>query len=178
VPGGFGDRGVEGKIKVIEYCRKNKIPFLGICLGMQLVVIEFARNVCGLKKANSTEFSKNCQVPIIDLTKKQKRDLKPKMRIGAYPCRLNPKSLSYKAYKSSVISERHRNLYELNNEYKELLEEKGMLITGINPKQDLVEIVEIPSHPFFIGVQFYPGFKSRPLRPHPLFRGFIKSCIK
>jgi len=172
VPGGFGSRGVEGKIKVIEYCRKNKIPFLGICLGMQLAVIEFARNVCGLKKANSTEFSKNCQIPIIDTAQKGK------MRIGAYPCKLNPKSLSYKAYKSSIILERHRNIYELNNEFKGLLEKKGMLMAGINPKQDLVEVIEIPSHPFFIGVQFYPGFKSRPLRPHPLFRAFIKNCIK
>ena len=178
VPGGFGDRGVEGKIKVIEYCRKNKIPFLGICLGMQLAVVEFARNICKLEKANSTEFSKNCQIPIIDITKKQKKDLKPKMRIGAYECKLNPKSLSYKAYKSQLISERHRNMYEINNEFKQLLEKKGMLIAGINPKQDLIEIIEVPSHPFFIGVQFYPGFKSRPLTPHPLFKAFIKACIK
>jgi len=183
VPGGFKDRGVEGKIKVIEYCRKNKIPFFGICLGMQLAAIEFARNVCGLKKANSTEFSKNCQVPIIDLTQKQKKNLEKgenakTIRLGAYPCKLDPKSLSYKAYKSSIILERHRNVYELNNEFKELLEKKGMLMAGINPKQNLVEIIEIPSHPFFIGVQFHPEFKSRPLRPHPLFRGFIKECIK
>jgi len=183
VPGGFGSRGVEGKIKAIEYCRKNKIPFLGLCLGMQLAVIEFARNVCKFEKANSTEFSKNCQVPVIDIMPEQKKNLIKKkyggtMRLGAYPCKLNPKSLSYKAYKSSLISERHRHRYELNNEFKELLEKKGMLMAGINPKQDLVEIVEIPSHPFFIGVQFHPEFKSRPLKPHPLFRGFIKSSIK
>ena len=183
VPGGFGSRGVEGKIKAIEYCRKHKIPFLGLCLGMQLAVVEFARNVCGLKKANSTEFSKNCQVPVVHTMQEQKKNLAEKkyggtMRLGAYPCKLDPKSLSYKVYKSPLISERHRHRYELNNEFKELLEKKGMLMTGINPKQDLVEIIEIPSHPFFIGVQFHPEFKSRPLRPHPLFMGFIKECIK
>jgi len=183
VPGGFGSRGVEGKIRAIQYCRKNKIPFLGLCLGMQLAVIEFARNVCGLKGANSTEFSKNCQFPVIDVMQEQKKNLAKKryggtMRLGTYSCKLNPKSLSLKAYKSSLISERHRHRYELNNEFKELLEKKGMLMAGINPKQELVEIVEIPSHPFFIGVQFHPEFKSRPLRSHPLFRGFIKNCIK
>ena len=183
VPGGFGDRGVEGKIKAIEYCRKNKIPFLGLCLGMQLAVIEFARNICKLEKANSTEFSKNCQVPVIDIMPEQKKNLIKKkyggtMRLGAYPCKLDPKSLSYKAYKSPLISERHRHRYELNNEFREALKNKGMLMAGINPKQDLVEIIEIPSHPFFIGVQFHPEFKSRPLRPHPLFKEFIKKSIK
>jgi len=183
VPGGFGDRGVEGKIKAIGYCRKNKIPFLGLCLGMQLAVVEFARNVCKLKKANSTEFSKNCQVPVIDIMPEQKNNLLQKkyggtMRLGAYPCKLDSQSLSYKAYKSSLISERHRHRYELNNKYQEVLKNKGMLMAGINPKQDLVEIIEIPSHPFFIGVQFHPEFKSRPLTPHPLFREFIKKSIK
>ena len=183
ISGEFEGRGVEGKIKAIEYCRKNKIPFLGLCLGMQLAVIEFARNVCGLKKASSTEFSKNCQVPIIDLVPEQKRNLiqkkrKGTVRLGAYPCKLNPQSLSFKAYKAPLISERHRHRYELNNEFKDILEKKGMIIAGINPQQNLVEIIEISSHPFFIGTQFHPEFKSRPLRPHPLFKEFIKACLK
>ncbi len=164
--GRYGNRGlkvpVEGKIKAIEYCRKNKIPFLGLCLGMQLAVIEFARNVCGLKKANSTEFYKNGGI----------------MRLGAYPCKLNPQSLSFKAYNAPLVSERHRHQYELNNEFRDILEKKGMLMAGINPQRDLVEIIEIPSHPFFVGTQFHPEFKSRPLRPHPLFREFIKACLK
>lgn len=183
VPGGFGGRGVEGKIKAIQYCRKNKIPFLGLCLGMQLAVIEFARNVCGLKKANSTEFCKNCQVPIIDLMPEQKKKLIQKkyggtMRLGAYLCKLNPQSLSFRAYKTSLVSERHRHRYELNNEFRDILEKKGMIMAGINPQQDLVEIIEIPAHPFFIGTQFHPEFKSRPLRPHPLFKKFVRACLK
>ncbi|OIP75334.1 CTP synthase [bacterium (Candidatus Gribaldobacteria) CG_4_9_14_3_um_filter_36_15] len=183
VPGGFGGRGVEGKIKAIEYCRKNKIPFLGLCLGMQLAVVEFARNVCGMKKANSTEFSKNCQVPVIDIMPEQKKNLTQKkyggtMRLGAYPCRLNPRSLSFKAYKTSLVSERHRHRYELNNEFRDILEKKGMLTAGINPQRNLVEIIEISSHPFFLGTQFHPEFKSRPLRPHPLFKAFIKTAIR
>jgi len=183
VPGGFGSRGVEGKIKTIEYCRKNKIPFLGLCLGMQLAVVEFARNVCKIKKANSTEFSKNCQAPIIDIMQEQKKNLKDKkyggtMRLGAYSCKLDSKSLSHKAYKFSIISERHRHRYELNNDFRDILEKKGMVMAGINPKRNLVEIIEIPSHPFFIGVQFHPELKSRPLNPHPLFKAFIKNCIK
>jgi CTP synthase len=179
VPGGFGSRGVEGKIKAIQYCREKKIPFLGLCLGMQLAVIEFARNVANLEKANSTEFSKKCQVPVIDVMEEQKKNLEENkyggtMRLGAYPCRLNPKSLSRKLYQQTSISERHRHRYELNNSYREILEEKGMLMAGINPDQDLVEIIEIPSHPFFLGVQFHPEFKSKPLKPHPLFKKFIK----
>ena len=183
VPGGFGSRGVEGKIKAIQYCRKNKIPFLGLCLGMQLAVIEFARNVCGLKKANSTEFYKNCQVPIIDLMPEQKKNLGQKkyggtMRLGAYPCKLSPQSLSFRAYKTSLVSERHRHRYELNNEFRDILEKKGMIMAGINPQRDLVEIIEIPSHPFFVGTQFHPEFKSRPLKPHPLFKKFVRACLK
>ena len=183
IPGGFGGRGVEGKIKAIQYCRKNKIPLLGLCLGMQLAVIEFARNVCGLKKANSTEFYKNCQVPIIDLVLEQKKNLIQKkyggtMRLGAYPCKLNPQSLSFGAYKTSLVSERHCHRYELNNEFRDILEKKGMIMAGINPQRDLVEIIEIPSHPFFVGTQFHPEFKSRPLRPHPLFKEFVKACLK
>ncbi len=182
VPGGFGNRGIEGKIKAIEFCRKQKIPFLGLCLGMQLAVIEFARNVCGLEKANSTEFSKNCKEPVIDVMPEQKVLLKEKkyggtMRLGAYKCELKKGTRSWKAYKHKYISERHRHRYELNNEFKDVLENKGMIMAGINQERDLVEIIEIKEHPFFIASQFHPEFKSRPLKPHPLFREFIKAAI-
>jgi len=183
IPGGFGNRGIEGKIKAIEFCRKNKIPFLGLCLGMQLSVIEFARNVCNIKNANSTEFSKNCE-PVIDIMEEQKKLLKNKkyggtMRLGAYNCRLNPDTFSFKAYgNQKIISERHRHRYEFNNNYKEILEKNGMVFAGINPEKNLVEIVEIKNHPFFVGVQFHPEFKSRPLNPHPLFKEFIKTSAK
>ncbi|PJE69600.1 MAG: CTP synthase [Candidatus Staskawiczbacteria bacterium CG10_big_fil_rev_8_21_14_0_10_38_10] len=183
VPGGFGGRGIEGKIKAIEFCRKQKIPFLGLCLGMQLAVIEFARNVCGLKEANSVEFCKNCKSPVIDVMPEQKVLLREKkyggtMRLGAYPCKISPKTLSYRAYNSPEISERHRHRYELNNDFRKILEEKGMIMSGVNPEKDLVEIIELPKHPFFVGTQFHPEFKSRPLKPHPLFREFVKICRK
>ncbi len=168
IPGGFGGPLVEGKIKAIKFCRKQKIPFLGLCLGMQLAVVEFARNVCGLKEANSTEFSPSCQYPLID---------ERTMRLGAYPCRIGPKTVSFRAYRSSYTSERHRHRYELNNEFRETLKRKGMIMTGINPEKDLVEIIEIKNHPFFVGVQFHPEFKSRPLRPHPLFKEFVRVAI-
>jgi len=184
VPGGFGNRGIEGKIKAIEFCRKERMPFLGLCLGMQLAVIEFARNVCGLKNANSTEFSKNCQ-PIIDVMAEQKMLLKEKkyggtMRLGVYKCKLMRKTIARELYgeNQTYIFERHRHRYELNNSFREILEKNGMITSGINPKRNLVEIVELENHPFFIGVQFHPEFKSRPLTPHPLFRGFIESAIK
>ncbi|MFH1968441.1 MAG: CTP synthase [bacterium] len=191
VPGGFGNRGVEGKIKVIEYCRKNKIPFLGLCLGLQLSVIEFARNVAKIKDANSREFSKGAKNPVIDLMEEQKKLLKMRhyggtMRLGAYDCELKPGTKSYRAYKNwlksgkgeHVISERHRHRYEVNNAYRETLEKKGLVIAGVNPKANLIEIVEVKNHPFFVATQFHPEFKSRPLRPHPLFREFIISAIK
>ncbi len=183
VPGGFGNRGVEGKIKAIEYCRKNKIPFLGLCLGMQLAVIEFTRNVCGLKDASSAEFKKPSKNIVIDVMPEQKGLLKEKryggtMRLGAYNCKLKSETISYKAYGEYNISERHRHRYELNNAYKEILEKNGMIIAGINPEKDLVEIIEIPKHPFFLASQFHPEFKSRPLKPHPLFKEFIKVAIK
>ena len=182
VPGGFGNRGIEGKIKAIEYCRKNKIPFFGLCLGMQLSVIEFARNICGLKGANSTEFAPNCKYPVIDVMPDQKVLISEKkyggtMRLGAYDCRLKPKTISSKAYGKINISERHRHRYELNNNFREALEKKGMIMAGINPKRDLVEIIELQNHPFFAATQFHPEFKSRPLKPHPLFREFIKAAI-
>lgn len=182
VPGGFGSRGAEGKIKTIQYCRENKIPFLGLCLGMQLAVIEFARNVANLKKANSAEFSNNCQA-IIDLMENQKKKIKEgnyggTMRLGEYKCRLKKGTRAFQSYKKTIISERHRHRYEFNNEYKDALEKKGLVVSGINPLTKLVEIIEIGEHPFFLGVQFHPEFKSRPLRPHPLFREFIKSTLK
>lgn len=183
VPGGFGRRGIEGKIKVIEFCRKNKIPYLGLCLGMQLAVVEFARNVCGLKKANSTEFCKNSPYPVIDVMPEQKILLKEKkyggtMRLGEYKCELKSNSKSWKAYgKIKYVSERHRHRYELNNKFREILEKKGMVIAGVNPERDLVEIIELKNHPFFVATQFHPEFKSRPLNPHPLFKEFIKACL-
>jgi CTP synthase len=183
VPGGFGNRGVKGKIKVIEFCRKQKIPYFGLCLGMQLAVVEFARNVCGLKKANSTEFFPNTPQAVIDLMAEQKALLKEKkyggtMRLGAYKCKIQPKTLSFLAYRTLEISERHRHRYELNNEYREILERKGMIMAGINPEKNLVEIIELKNHPFFLATQFHPEYKSRPLNPHPLFKEFIKKCIK
>ena len=183
VPGGFGSRGIEGKIKAIEFCRKNRIPYLGLCLGMQLAVVEFARNVCDLKKANSREFSKNCQ-PVIDVIPEQKVLLKEKryggtMRLGVYKCELKEGTKSWRVYeKQKYIFERHRHRYELNNEFREILERKGMVMAGINPERNLVEIIELKNHPFFIGTQFHPEFKSRPLTPHPLFREFIRAAIQ
>jgi len=183
VPGGFGSRGIEGKIKAIEYCRKNKIPYLGLCLGMQLAVVEFARNICKLKNANSAEFSKS-KYPVIDVMPEQKVLISEKkyggtMRLGEYKCQIKSKTISFKAYGSSIISERHRHRYELNNEFREILEKKGLTMAGINPERNLVEIIELPRkiHPFFLGTQFHPEFKSRPLNPHPLFREFIRNCI-
>jgi len=183
VPGGFGNRGVEGKIKAIEYCRKNKIPFLGLCLGLQLSVIEFARNVAGIKDATSREFDKNAKNPVIDVMEEQKKLLQEKhyggtMRLGAYDCQLTPGSISQKAYNASLASERHRHRYEVNDKYRKILEEKGLVVAGVNPKSNLVEIIEIKNHPFFVASQFHPEFKSRPLKPHPLFREFIKAAVK
>lgn len=182
VPGGFGNRGTEGKIKTIEYLRKNKIPFLGLCLGMQLATIEFARNVCGLKKATSTEFEPNSKEPVIDFMPEQKELIKKKkygatMRLGAWDCKVLPNTIAKKAYNKKMISERHRHRYELNNDYRELLISKGLIISGINPEKDLVEIIELKNHPFFVATQFHPELKSRPLNPHPLFKEFIKASI-
>ncbi len=184
VPGGFGTRGIEGKIKVIEFCRNEKIPYLGLCLGMQLAAIEFARNVCGMKKANSTEFSSKSKFPVIDMMTEQKALLKEDqyggtMRLGAYKCELKKGTKSFKAYgRRKYIFERHRHRYELNNAFKKKLEKKGMIMAGINPDKNLVEIIELKDHPFFIATQFHPEYKSRPLKPHPLFKEFVKTCIK
>lgn len=183
IPGGFGKRGVEGKIKVIEFCRKQKIPYLGICYGLQLAVVEFARNVCGLIGACSKEFTSKCPYPVIDVLPDQKTLLKKKkyggtMRLGAYKCRIKPGTIAARSYKALDISERHRHRFEVNNDFRETLEKKGMVMAGINPERDLVEIIEIKKHPFFVATQFHPEFKSRPLRPHPLFREFIKASIR
>ena len=183
VPGGFGARGVEGKIKVINFARKNKIPFLGLCYGLQLAVIEFARNMCNLKNAHTTEVNNKTPHPIICTLPEQmqrinqQKDLGGTMRLGSYVCSLDPQSKSYELYKSKLITERHRHRYELNNEYRDVLEKKGLLFAGINTDRDLVEIIELPSHPFFVATQFHPELKSRPLDPHTLFLGLIKAAI-
>lgn len=180
IPGGFGTRGVGGKIKAIEYARINKIPFLGLCYGMQSAVIEFARSIAKLSGANTTEIDPDTKYPVISLLSEQKHitDMGGTMRLGAYTCKIKKGTLAYKAYKKEIIDERHRHRYEFNNEFKQLLEKKGLVISGINPKRNLVEIIELPDHPWFVGVQFHPEFKSRPNRPHPLFRDFIKAAAE
>ena len=180
VPGGFGSRGIEGKIKAINYARTNNVPFLGICLGMQLAVIEFARNVCCLKDANSTEFNSLTKNPIIDLMADQKSIVNKggTLRLGNYECTLKKGTLAYEDYKQDKILERHRHRYEFNNKYKELLELNGMVFSGINEAADLVEIIELPKHPHFIASQFHPEFKSRPTHAHPLFLSFVKASIE
>lgn len=179
VPGGFGSRGIEGKINAVKYARENNIPFFGICLGLQLSVIEFARNVCGLQDAYSTEFDEICEDPIIDLMTEQKSivNMGGTMRLGNFKCTLRKGTLAYENYKQEVIIERHRHRYEFNNKYKELLESKGIIFSGMNEESNLVEIIELPSHPHFIACQFHPEFKSRPTRCHPLFSSFIKSSM-
>ena len=175
VPGGFGDRGVEGKIEAVRFARENNVPLLGICLGMQCAVIEFARHVCGLGDANSTEFNPRTAAPVIDLMEEQRSvsDKGGTMRLGAYPCVLTPESASAEAYANERIDERHRHRYEFNNAFREQLENHGLLVAGTSPDNTLVEIVEFPEHPWFVACQFHPEFKSRPLAPHPLFREFI-----
>ena len=179
VPGGFGNRGTLGMIKAINYARVNNIPFLGICLGMQLSVIEFARNVCKLEDCNSTEFDPLCKNPIIDLMSDQKTviNMGGTLRLGNYNCKLLKGTLAYNEYKTDLIQERHRHRYEFNNKYMDLLKEKGMVFSGINEESNLVEIIEIPKHKHFIACQFHPEFKSRPTRPHPLFVSFVKASI-
>ena len=190
VPGGFGSRGIEGKICTAKYAREEKIPYFGICLGMQIAVIEFARNIVGLKNAHSQEFDKNTPFPVIYLMTEwyddktetlQKRDIASDkggtMRLGAYPCEIKKDSLAHTAYGISSISERHRHRYEFNNAFKEKLEEKGLVISGTSPDGELVEMVELKDHPWFLGCQFHPEFKSRPMNPHPLFREFIRASL-
>lgn len=185
IPGGFGNRGVEGKIAAIGFARKNNIPFLGICYGMQLAVIEFARNVLKLKNANSTEINSKNPHPVIDIIPEQLKNLAKShfggtMRLGAYPCQIKPGSIAQKAYgvKQNKVSERHRHRYEFNNKYLQAFEKKGAVFSGIYPRGKLVEIFELPKHSFFLGTQFHPEFKSRPLSPHPVYFQFIKAAAK
>lgn len=180
IPGGFGSRGIEGMIKAAQYARENNIPYLGICLGMQIATIEFARNVCNLEDANSTEFDPVCKNPIIDLMSDQKQiiNMGGTLRLGNYECKLVKDTLAYADYKKENILERHRHRYEFNNKYRELLAEKGLIFSGINPAANLVEIIELPTHPHYIACQFHPEFKSRPNRPHPLFKSFIEVSAK
>lgn len=179
VPGGFGNRGIEGKIATIKYARENKIPFLGICLGMQMAVVEFARNVLGYTNANSEECDDTTNTKVIHIMEEQTKVEKKggTMRLGAYPCILKKDSLAYEIYKQEKIEERHRHRFEYNNEYKEKLEAKGLVCSGTSPDGKLVEIVEIKEHPYFIATQFHPEFKSRPDKPHPLFAKLIKASL-
>ncbi len=177
VPGGFGDRGVEGKIKTIQYARENNIPFLGLCLGMQTSVIEFARNVCGLKGAHSTEFNEKTPHPVIALMEEQ-HDVTEKggtMRLGAYPCKVSKGTLLSEVYGAELISERHRHRWEVNNEYRKMLSEKGLVFSGTSPDGNLVEVIELPDHKFFLASQYHPEFKSRPGNPHPMFNSFVQA---
>jgi len=191
VPGGFGTRGIEGKICAAKYARENKIPYFGICLGMQIAVIEFARHVAGMKDAHSSEFDENTPYPVIYLMMEwyddktgtvQQRDVNSAkggtMRLGAYPCQIKEGTLAHQAYGVQAISERHRHRYEFNNQFKDALEKKGLIFSGISPNGELVEIVEIHEHPWFVGCQFHPEFKSRPMNAHPLFREFIRASLK
>lgn len=177
VPGGFGERGIEGKIQAIKYARENNIPFFGICLGLQCAVIEFSRNVCGIKNANSAEFSKGRNSVIHIMPEQIKVKVKgASMRLGAYPCILKKKTKAYEAYKKPKISERHRHRYEVNNKFREILEKNGMIISGLSPDEKLVEMIELENHPWFVGCQFHPELKSRATNAHPLFREFIKAA--
>jgi len=180
IPGGFGYRGIEGKITACRYARENNIPYLGICLGMQVAVIEFARNVCGLENANSSEFDENSPHRVIDLMEEQIgiSNKGGTMRLGAYPCKIREKTLLQKLYGQEQISERHRHRFEVNNAYREILQKHGLTICGTSPDNSLVEAVELPNHPFFVGVQYHPEFKSRPNKPHPLFVGLVRASVE
>ena len=179
IPGGFGNRGIEGKIAAAEYARENGVPYLGLCLGMQIAVIEFARHAAGLAGANSREFDEDSPFRVIDYMPGQNDEIDKggTLRLGAYPCRIAPGTLMERCYGAGEISERHRHRYEFNNDYRAVLTEAGLVISGLSPDGTLVETVELPSHPFFIGVQFHPEFKSRPNRPHPLFSGFLRAML-
>lgn len=179
VPGGFGERGIEGKIRAVQYARENDIPFLGICLGLQCAVIEFARNVCGIKNAHSSEFKKN-RFSVIDLMPDQKniKAMGATMRLGAYPCNIKDKTQAYKAYQSSFISERHRHRYEVNNKFRNVLTENGLVLSGLSPDRELVEMIELPDKRWFVACQFHPELKSRATKAHPLFRDLVGAALK
>ena len=178
VPGGFGVRGIEGMVVAVNYARRNQIPYLGLCLGMQCLVIEFARHVCSLADANSSEFAPETAHPVVDLMEDQKdiRNLGGTMRLGHYPCQIRTGTKTYQAYQTTEVMERHRHRYELNNRYRDLFEAKGLYLSGISPDQNLVEITEVQDHPWMVGSQFHPEFQSKPLEPHPLFRAFIEKA--
>ena len=180
VPGGFGSRGIEGKIKAVHFARTNGVPYLGICLGMQVAIIEFARNVLGFADANSAEIDPATTHPVIDILPEQKdvQEMGGTMRLGQYPCVLNPESKSFQLYQSSMIYERHRHRYEVSNDYRDDLAKNGMLLAGTSPDNHIVEMVELPDHPWFVAAQFHPEFKSRPNKPHPLFRGFVTAAAE
>ena len=180
VPGGFGDRGIEGKILSAKYARETRTPYLGLCLGMQIATIEFARNVLGLKGANSTEFDPGAPHPVICLLEEQKKVTTKgaTMRLGACPCKLKPGTKAHTLYGQDMISERHRHRYEFNNSYRERMEREGFIVSGTSPDGDLVETIEQRDHPFFLASQFHPEFQSKPNKAHPLFRGFIEAALK
>ena len=180
VPGGFGSRGIEGKILAVQYAREKRIPFLGICLGMHMAVIEFARNVLDLSGANTTEHDPQTPYPVIHLMEEQKKvkDMGASMRLGAYPCKLKNGTLARKSYNQETISERHRHRYEFNNDYRERFEAAGMVLSGQSPDGLLIEMIELKDHPWFVACQFHPEFKSRPVAPHPLFRDFVGASLK
>ena len=179
IPGGFGDRGIEGKIMASQYARENKIPFFGICLGLQCAIIDFARNICGLKDANSSEFGKKCKYPVIDLMHGQRsiKTMGGTMRLGSYLCKVKGGTKAYKAYRKRNIHERHRHRFEVNNKYRKKMEDNGLVISGENPELNLVEMIEMKDHPWFVGVQFHPELKSRIVNVHPLFRDFIMAAV-
>jgi CTP synthase len=180
IPGGFGNRGIEGKVAAVQYAREHNIPFFGICLGMQCAVVEYARNVCGLAGANSTEINAQTSHPVVCLMEEQKdvQDMGATMRLGAWDCKLQDDTIVRDAYGKKMISERHRHRYEFNNRYRDRLKEGGLVLAGTTPDEELVEIVEVKEHPWFVGVQFHPEFKSQPFNPHPLFAGFIGAAKK
>ncbi|MBU1782419.1 gamma-glutamyl-gamma-aminobutyrate hydrolase family protein, partial [bacterium] len=180
VPGGFGDRGIEGKIISIKFARENKIPFFGICLGLQCAIIEISQNLLNLKEAQSSEFNPETPYSVIYLLPSQKNleNLGGTMRLGAYPCQIKEDTLAYQAYQTSLVLERHRHRYEVNNQYLEVLKKVGLVFSGLYLKEDLVEVIELKDHPWFLATQFHPEFKSRPASPHPLFKDFIKASLK
>ena len=179
VPGGFGHRGTTGKILVAQYCREEKVPYLGLCLGAQIMTIEFAQNVAGIKNATSEEFSPKAKNKVVHFLpgQSEKRAKGGTLRLGSWPCKIQKNTHAYEAYGENLIHERHRHRYEFNNSYKKRLEKHGLIFSGISPDHELMEIVEIKNHPFMVGSQFHPEFKSRPNRPHPLFRNFIKVAL-
>jgi CTP synthase len=180
VPGGFGDRGIEGKILAAKYCRTNNVPYFGICLGMQMAVVEFARNVAGMVGAHSSEFDNSTAYPVIDLMPDQRDidEMGGTMRLGLYPCKIKEGSRINHIYNEGLIYERHRHRYEVNNELREILVSKGLTVSGVSPSEKLVEMIELTDHIWYVGVQFHPEFKSRPNRPHPLFRDFIRASLE